>query len=169
MNRRNLCSRYKYIMYWYKSIWITSFYTSKVIGNKLFSSNFRWKCVTESNMTKGLITWWISARAEISLRPPGWNIVAITCSISARAQNAIQVCNSFLLSSSTMVFLSEVKEACRVHKKLQCDISLQQMLIDSWSPDSDGHICKTDYVKLVYFKNRICKSRLFSNKQVQIH
>ena len=37
---------------------------------------------------KGLITWWISARAEISLRPPGWNIVAITWSISARAQNA---------------------------------------------------------------------------------
>ena len=38
--------------------------------------------------TKGLITWWISARAEISLLPPGWNIVAITWSISARAQNA---------------------------------------------------------------------------------
>ena len=38
--------------------------------------------------TKGLITWWISARAEISLRPPGWNIVAITWSISAWAQNA---------------------------------------------------------------------------------
>ena len=39
-------------------------------------------------MTKGLITWWISARAEISLRLPGWNIVAITWSISAWAQNA---------------------------------------------------------------------------------
>ena len=37
------------------------------------------------DLTKGLITWWISARAEISLRPPGWNIVAITCTISARA------------------------------------------------------------------------------------
>ena len=39
--------------------------------------------------TKGLIIvhgeFW--ARAEISLRPLGWNIVAITCSISARAQN----------------------------------------------------------------------------------
>ena len=38
--------------------------------------------------SKGLITWWISARAEISLPPPGWNIVAITWSISAQAQNA---------------------------------------------------------------------------------
>ena len=43
---------------------------------------------TATTNTKGLITRWISARAEISLRPPGWNIVAITWSISARAQNA---------------------------------------------------------------------------------
>ena len=38
--------------------------------------------------SKSLITWWVSARAETSLRPPGTNIVVITCSISARAQNA---------------------------------------------------------------------------------
>ena len=38
--------------------------------------------------SQGPITWWILARAEISLRTPGWNIVVITCSISARAQNA---------------------------------------------------------------------------------
>ena len=39
-----------------------------------------------STSSKSLITWWVSARAEISLRPPGWDIVVITC--SARAQNA---------------------------------------------------------------------------------
>ena len=31
---------------------------------------------------EGPITWWVSARAEIWLRPPDWNIVVITCSIS---------------------------------------------------------------------------------------
>ena len=40
-----------------------------------------------SKKIKDLITWWVSARAEISLRPPGWNIVVITCSISARERN----------------------------------------------------------------------------------
>ena len=33
-------------------------------------------------IAQGLITWWVSARAEISLRPPGWNIIVITCTIS---------------------------------------------------------------------------------------
>ena len=39
-------------------------------------------------LSKGLITWWVSARAEISLRASGWAIIAITSSVSARAQNA---------------------------------------------------------------------------------
>ena len=54
-----------------------------------------------------LITWWVSARAEISLRPTSWNIVAITCSISARAQNVnFQVYRSAKTQSMRMlVFL----------------------------------------------------------------
>ena len=41
--------------------------------------------------TNSLITRWVSAWAEISLRPPGWNIVVITCSISAllRCENTV--------------------------------------------------------------------------------
>ena len=45
-------------------------------------------CVSFFVCSKGPITWWVSALAEISLRPAGWNIVVITCSISARGQNA---------------------------------------------------------------------------------
>ena len=63
-----------------KSIWHLSIITMKSqLDNVITWHNY---------MTKDLITWWISARAEISLRPPDWNIVAITCWISARAQNA---------------------------------------------------------------------------------
>ena len=39
-----------------------------------------------TQLTKGPITWRISAQAEISDRPPGWNFVGITWRISARGQ-----------------------------------------------------------------------------------
>ena len=61
-----------------------------------------YKKKTKVKATKGLITWSISARAEISLRPPGWNIVAITCSISARAQKRKYPWESLLRCENTI-------------------------------------------------------------------
>ena len=45
--------------------------------------NLIWWNINLMHLIKGLTTWWVSTRAEISLRPPGWNIVVIACSICA--------------------------------------------------------------------------------------
>ena len=46
-----------------------------------------WKTREENLQTQPTL-WWLSGRAEISLCLPGWNIVVITCLISAWTQNA---------------------------------------------------------------------------------
>ena len=67
--------------------------------------------------TQGLITWWVSARAEILLRPPGWNIVVITCSISARAQNASLLrCHNTVNAHARVPFSARAEILFRLHE-----------------------------------------------------
>ena len=104
---------------------------------------------------KGLITWLVSVRAEISHRPPGLNIVSITCSSSARAQNA-----NLLRCENTVDAHARVPFPARAEKMIAITRNF------FFQPVCPGcnllHVIATFILRGFFFRTRLYSFSLFS-------